>query len=177
MLTMVRMRPRARILELDTAPDYGYSGTMLEQFSRGGTVDSVDETASVIRRARAVQQCGYRPRAITFHHGPLRYGWSPGAPYDLIVSFACFDWIPAPWLRQCAGTAAIVVPLQFDEPHRLAFLHLDVGQGQPAGTQVLCQIDGNPRQTRFRVETGVQLSPADGVDGLRVFVDGKRWGR
>lgn len=177
MLTMVQMRPGARILELDTDPDYGYSGAMLERLSCGGTVHSVDETASVIRRARQVQRCGYRPTAITFHHGPLRYGWSPAAPYDLIVSFSSFDWLPERWLGQCAPTADIVLPLQFDEPNKLAFLHVNVQRRRVASAQVLGQLDGNPRHTRFWTDANVQLRPTQDNDGYTVTFDHSNWAR
>jgi protein-L-isoaspartate O-methyltransferase len=165
MLTMVPMRPQARVLELSTDADFGYSAVILADATCGGSVVSVHWSPEVTRRARQAQRFGRRARQVSFHTGQLREGWPDGAPYDLIVSLCPFGWLPQAWLDQCRPGAAIVHPLELDRPHQASFLRIEVDeQHRPARPDVLQLISPDPRYWYCLPAHSVELhhNPAEG---------------
>ena len=167
MLGMVSTKPRARVLELDTDPDFGYSAFLLARASRGGTVLSVHELTRVSQRAREALSLWTGRAQVSFHTGPLRDGCSDQAPYDLIVSTTLFGWLPQPWLQQCAPAGSIVTPLEHEDPRPRLFLRVGVDeQHRPTTPLVLVETDPHPHHTSYHPAPAVDLHPDD--DGYSI---------
>jgi protein-L-isoaspartate O-methyltransferase len=145
MLTMADVGPRARVLEITTDPDFGYSATVLADATDGGSVVSVDRHPETTEKAHRAQVFS-RARQISFRTGHLPDGWPEGAPYDLIISLFPFGWLPDAWLAQCRPDGAIITPLDLGRPDRMAFLQVEVDdQHRPVQPFVLELVNPDPR--------------------------------
>jgi len=165
MLGMVTMPAAARVLELDTDIDFGYSALLLARAARGGSVVSVHEAPRLTQRVHQIHQQWSPERAerLTFRSGPLAAGWAPEAPYDLIVSHSEFGWLPGAWLAQCTAAARVVMPLDTGADGPRLFLRVVVDdQRQPTEPMVLTELDTHPHHTRYEAASDVVLHWEDG---------------
>jgi protein-L-isoaspartate O-methyltransferase len=159
MLGMVDVPEGARILELDTDADFGYTALQLARASLGGSVISVSEFERITDRARRVHQ--FRARDVSgFHTGPLAAGWPSDAPYDLVISHHPFGWLPQDWLTQCVAGAAILTPLDHSRPETRLYLRVYVNdQHEPTQGLLLVELEDHPHCTRYGTTPDVTLQP------------------
>lgn len=159
MLSMVDMPLHARILELGTDPDFGYTALLLARASRRGNVISVSESERATDQVRRAHQSRTR-HVPSFHTGPLANGWPSDAPYELVISHSLFGWLPQSWLAQCAPGATIVMPLEHASPEPRLYLRVQVNDWHvPTGALLLVELDAHPHHTSYGTTDLVDLEP------------------
>lgn len=166
MLGMVDIPQHARILELDTDADFGYTALQLARAAYQGSVISVSERERITDQARHAHQ-GRTRHVPSFHTGPLAAGWPSDAPYDLIISHHPFGWLPHGWLTQCAPGAFILMPLDHARPETRICLKVQVNdRHEPTHPLLLVELDRHPHHTRYGTTPEVELKP--GTDGYTI---------
>jgi protein-L-isoaspartate(D-aspartate) O-methyltransferase len=106
MLAALDAEPGMRGLEIGTGT--GYNAALLAHRLGAQTITSVEIDPALAEHARrALTAIGYLVTVIT---GDGALGYSPGAPYDRIISTAAVREVPYPWVAQTRPGGTILTP-------------------------------------------------------------------
>ena len=107
MLEALDVRPGHRVLEIGTGT--GWNAALLaERVGERGKVTSIEIDPAVADHAcQALGRTGHRVQVIV---GDGTLGYSPGTPYDRIISTASVARIPRMWIQQTRPGGVIVTP-------------------------------------------------------------------
>lgn len=106
MTQLARPEPRARALDIGTGS--GYQAALLSQLVLD--VQSVEIVAVLAEQARR-RLCRLGYDNITVHTDDGTQGWSPTAPYDIIIAAASPDHVPPVLLQQLAPKGRLILPI------------------------------------------------------------------
>ncbi len=118
MLELLDVRPGQRVLEIGAGT--GYNAALLDEITGpAGQVVTLDIDEDVVWAARAHLRSAGRAERILLKCSDGALGWPDGTPYQrIIVTVGVWD-IPRAWFDQLAPGGRLVVPLEFQDVHKL----------------------------------------------------------
>lgn len=118
MLELLALKSGHRVLEVGAGT--GYNAALMEDIvGPTGTVVTIDIDQDVVDQAIAHLRAAERGARITVRCADGGLGWPEAGPYDrIIVTVGAWDMPPA-WFQQLADGGRLVVPLEFQDVHKL----------------------------------------------------------
>ena len=106
MTDLLRLAPRARVLEIGTGS--GYQAAVLAEL--GHQVYTIEIVSGLAEQAATrLSNLGYN--AVHVRQGDGYYGWPEAAPFNGIVVTAAASQIPPPLLEQLKSGGRMVIPI------------------------------------------------------------------